>query len=240
MRLLGESQPGQGAFTATAFVTHLHWDHVQGLPFFSPVNRSGSRLEVYGPHQEGGSLAQVFDGLMRPPYFPIHISDLRGQIRFHDLSRGAVEVGGARVLVRPIPHPGPTVGYRVEWEGVTVAYISDHQAPLALDAIADDALELADDADLLIHDAQYTHAEFLEKPDWGHCPVSYAVAVAEAAGARSLALFHHDPAHGDEQIDAMLAGARAAVTGHDLLVTAAAEGDRVVLEPARPPSGVGR
>lgn len=238
--LLGEDEPGEATFTATAFVTHLHWDHVQGLPFFAPINRTGASLEVYGPVQEGGTMAEMFDGLMRPPYFPIHLSDLRGRIDFHDLSRGEVEVGEARVVVRPVPHPGPTVGYRIEWQGVTVTYISDHQAPLGLDSIADEVLELAENADLLIHDAQYTYEEFLQKPDWGHGPVGYAVAVAEAAGARRLALFHHDPAHGDDEIDSMLAEARRACRRDDLLITAAAEGDTVILEAAGSVSGPGR
>ena len=107
-------------------------------------------------------------------------------------------IGDAKVRVRRVPHCGPTVGYRVDWDGATVAYISDHQAPRSLDTVADSVLELCDGADLLIHDAQYTTSEFAQKSHWGHCTVDYAVLVAKQAGVRKLAMFHHDPSHSDE------------------------------------------
>ena len=163
LRAFGDTQPLDGTFAGTALLTHIHWDHVQGLPFFPPADRVGARFDVFGPEQEGGTLADVVDGFMRPPYFPVTCSDLRGDIVFHDVLKDEVKVGRARVMVRPVPHCGPTVGYRVEWAGATVTYISDHQAPLDLDSVADTVLELADGADLLIHDAQYTADEFAEK-----------------------------------------------------------------------------
>jgi phosphoribosyl 1,2-cyclic phosphodiesterase len=138
----------------------------------------------------------------------VHFSELRGEIRFHDVLDDDVAIGNAKVRVRPVPHCGPTVGYRVEWDGGSVAYISDHQAPLTLDRVADSVLELADGVDLLIHDAQYTREEFAEKAHWGHCTVDYSVLVAKEAGARRLALFHHDPAHDDEFVDTLLEQAR--------------------------------
>jgi phosphoribosyl 1,2-cyclic phosphodiesterase len=207
LRLFGDTQPTDGTFSATALLTHLHWDHVQGLPFFPPVDRHGARLDVYGPVQEKGTLAEVFGDFMRPPYFPIHFSELRGTIAFHDVSEDDFAVGNAKVRVRMVPHIGPTVGYRVQWQGITVAYISDHQAPLGLDSLADSVLELSEGADLLIHDAQYTNAEFEYKSHWGHCTVDYAVWVAREAGVRNLVLFHHDPAHDDDEVDRLLAGA---------------------------------
>lgn len=208
LRRFGATQPDDGSFRGTALVTHLHWDHVQGLPFFTPVDRPGARLDVYGPHQAEGSFADVFGQLMRPPYFPVRCSELRGVIEFHDVTADDMVIGDAKITVRPVPHIGPTVGYRVEWAGTVVAYISDHQAPAGLDGVADTVLELADGADLLIHDAQYTREEFAEKAHWGHCPVQYAVRVARMAGARRLALFHHDPAHCDDDIDRLLRYAR--------------------------------
>jgi ribonuclease BN (tRNA processing enzyme) len=135
------------------------------------------------------------------------------------------------VTARPVPHVGPTNGYRVAWEGVTVAYISDHQAPDRPDAVAEAVLELADGVDLLIHDAQFTAEEWRQKPHWGHCPVDYAVLVAREAGARRLALFHHDPGHGDEQIDRLTVQAQRAAErmGVDEVI-AAAEGLTVSFE----------
>lgn len=215
---------GEGPFSGTALVTHIHWDHVQGLPFFPPVHQPGSRLDVYGPHQEGGPLGEVFGGLMRPPYFPVHFADLGGDITFHDVTDEVLAIGHHKVTVRPVPHVGPTVGYRVEGNGRSVAYISDHQAPADFGTIADAAIELAHDVDVLIHDAQYTPDEFARKSDWGHCTIGYAVRVAQTAGARRLVLFHHDPGHDDATLDALLAGAVAEAGTSDLEVVAAYEG----------------
>jgi phosphoribosyl 1,2-cyclic phosphodiesterase len=208
LRFWGETQPQDGTFAGTALVTHLHWDHVQGLPFFVPIDRPGAQMDIYGPAQEEGSLEEVFGDLMRPPYFPVRASELRGDIRFHDVNDADLAIGNAKVKVRPVPHPGPTVGYRIDWDGASVAYISDHQEPLDRESVADAVLELADGVDLLIHDAQYTPEEWEQKSHWGHCTVDYAVKVAREAGAKTLALFHHDPAHGDDDVDRLLDGAR--------------------------------
>jgi ribonuclease BN (tRNA processing enzyme) len=201
LRLLGEHQPSDGSFRGNALITHLHWDHVQGLPFFAPVDRPGAQLDVYGPDQVEGPLSEVFGGFMRPPYFPVHFSELRGEIRFHDVSDDMLSLGSAKVRVLPVPHCGPTVGYRVEVGGQRLAYVSDHQAPATLDRVDQSVLELCDGVDLLIHDAQFTTEEFREKSHWGHSTIEYAVLVAREAGAKRLALFHHDPAHGDEVMD---------------------------------------
>jgi phosphoribosyl 1,2-cyclic phosphodiesterase len=208
LRLLADTQPLDGSFRGTALLTHIHWDHVQGLPFFPPIDRPGARLDVYGPRQKEGALGDVFDDFMRPPYFPVQFTDLRGDIRFHDVLDDDFEVGSAKVKVRPVPHCGPTVGYRVDWHGVSIGYVSDHQAPLTLDTVDDAVLELCAGVDLLIHDAQYTAEEFAEKAHWGHCTIDYAVLVAKEAGVRQLCLFHHDPGHDDARMDELLAGAQ--------------------------------
>lgn len=208
LRLLGRDCPVDGSFQGSALITHIHWDHVQGLPFFPPIHIPGARLDIYGPKQEEGSLAEVFSGLMRPPYFPIQYTELQGDVRFFDVLSDDFMIGSAHIKTRPVPHNGPTVGYRVEWGGASVAYVSDHQAPLSLDTVADEVLELCSGVDLLIHDAQYTPDEFAMKSDWGHCTIDYALLVAKEAGARRLALFHHDPAHGDDELDRLLDGAR--------------------------------
>jgi phosphoribosyl 1,2-cyclic phosphodiesterase len=230
LRVWAETQPTDGSFRASALVTHIHWDHVQGLPFFPPVDRPGAQLDIYAPEQEEGPLGKVFGNFMRPPYFPVHYSQLRGDIRFHGVSDADFEIGSAKVKVRPVPHVGPTVGYRVDWDGVSVTYISDHQAPLGLDTVASSVLELCDSVDLLIHDAQYTPEEFEQKAHWGHCTVEYALLVARESGARRLALFHHDPAHGDDFMDELTAWAqRRAQELHMGEVFAAREGLQLTL-----------
>lgn len=229
LRSFGDTQALDGTFRGTALLTHLHWDHVQGLPFFPPADRVGARLDVFGPQQEAGTLAEVLNDFIRPPCFPVTCSQLRGDIVFHDVLKDDFTVGTARVMVRPVPHCGPTVGFRVQWGGATVAYISDHQAPLGLDSVADSVLELADGVDLLIHDAQYTRSEFAEKSHWGHCTIDYAVHVAKQAGARRVVLFHHDPSHGDDVVDRLLADARAEAGCRGPDVLAAFEGLQLTL-----------
>jgi phosphoribosyl 1,2-cyclic phosphodiesterase len=231
LRFWGETLPQDGSFRGTALVTHLHWDHVQGLPFFVPINRPGAQLDIYGPPQDGISVEEAFDAFMCPPYFPVGIADLVGDIRFHDVADTDMVVGDAKVRVRHVPHIGATNGYRVDWDGSSVAYLSDHQQPQdGSFAIAPSVLELCDGVDLLIHDAQYTPSEFAQKAHWGHCTVEYAVHVARESGAHRLALFHHDPEHTDADVDQILAGARdlADAAGLDEIV-AAHEGLTVAL-----------
>jgi phosphoribosyl 1,2-cyclic phosphodiesterase len=216
---------------ATALVTHLHYDHVLGIPFFGPMRDPGAVLDVYGPSQEHGSLHDVLAGMVKPPFFPVHMADFRGELRFHDLEGSAdLSIGSIQVKVRTIPHIGPTLGYRLEADGRAVVYISDHQAPVDRRSVEKDVLELCDGADLVIHDAQYTDEEFVTLSDWGHSTAAYAVLVARESGARRLSLFHHDPAHTDRQIDRMLSHARRiASRERSLEVSAASEGTSVDL-----------
>jgi phosphoribosyl 1,2-cyclic phosphodiesterase len=207
LRFWGETLPLDGTFRGHALVTHLHWDHVQGLPFFVPVNRPGARFDIYGPPQEDGlSLEDAFGEFMRHPYFPVGVADLAGDFAFHCLSDGEYAVGDAKVRSRSVPHVGATNGYRIEMNGVSVAYIPDHQQPVDGGfEVAEGVLELCDGVDLLIHDSQYTPAEFALKAHWGHCTTEYALHVARESGARRLALFHHDPDRDDDALDAMVA-----------------------------------
>jgi phosphoribosyl 1,2-cyclic phosphodiesterase len=220
----GKTQPLDGTFTATALVTHFHFDHVQGLPFLAAADRPGSRLAIYGPGDTGTTTKELFTGFVRPPYFPVTIDQLRGTYELHDVLSEDFAIGSFKVRARPVPHVGLTIGYRLEHEGQSVAYISDHQAPFTLDSIADSVLELCDGVDLLIHDAQYTPEDWEAKGHWGHCTVDYAVDVAIAARVRSLALFHHDPARTDSDVERLTRAASARGSAHGIEVFAAAEG----------------
>ena len=245
LRSFGETVPADTPFHGTALVTHLHWDHIQGLPFFSPILRAGSTLDVYGPTDNGLGLTEAFNQFMGPPYFPICVSDLPGKVSFHDAIAGSFAIGDAKVTVRPVPHVGATNGYRVESGGATVVYISDHQQPGVGNMQVDPAVvELCSSADLLIHDAQYRAEDFAAKATWGHCTVEYAVAVAASAGVRRLALFHHDPAHDDEELESMLILAQDVARGtcvEEVLI--GAEGMSIVMgqtssKPPKPVSAV--
>jgi phosphoribosyl 1,2-cyclic phosphodiesterase len=242
MRYFGMRQPTDRSFRGHVLLSHMHWDHTQGLPFFTPILCPGSRLDVYGPAQDDGrTVAAVMRATVRPPLFPILLADFPGVIEFHDVSdtdfeitadvplgddfRVGAELDPVRVMARIIPHVGATCGYRVTWNDHSVAYMSDHQMPYDGSMKASDsALELAAGADLLIHDAQYTVKEFEHKSTWGHCTVDYAVWLAAEAGVKRLALFHHDPNRCDDAIDRLLENAQALGERRGVEVFAAAEG----------------
>jgi ribonuclease BN (tRNA processing enzyme) len=222
---------GRDPLLIHALLTHLHWDHVMGLPFFGPVQRAGAELRVFGPRQSDGPLQDVMTQVVSPPFFPVHMQELDGDMVFCEVGDEDLKLGSATVRCREVPHIGTTLGFRIEGEGRSLAYISDHQAPPDGRFVADAVLDLCSGVDLLIHDAQYTEEEFATvKGTWGHSTVGYAVRVAAEAGVRRLVLFHHDPAHTDAEVDAMLAEARRS-PGADGIeeIFAAEEGMRVDL-----------
>lgn len=210
LRYFGADQGPNAQLHAHALVTHLHWDHVQGLPFCQPLMVAGSELSVYGPSHEGVGFAEAFDELMRPPFFPVTRQDLPGDVSFFTLEEGVHEIAGAKVTALEVPHTDTTFGYRIERGGFSVAYVSDHQQPPDGFSVEPSVLELCQGVDVLIHDAQYTPEEFACKPAWGHCTVDYALEVAAAGEVGRLVLFHHDPSHDDEMLDRLLAGAQEA------------------------------
>jgi phosphoribosyl 1,2-cyclic phosphodiesterase len=218
-------------YRAHVLLTHLHWDHIQGLPFFLPLAAGGGTVEVYGPEQAAGPLDVVFRGVMSPPYFPICPEEMNGDVTFRGVGSDDFALDGIKVRSRWVRHTDPTLGFRVEVEGVSVAYLSDHGPGTVPDDPDDyvprDVLELCDGVDLLIHDAQHTTSEYELKRNWGHCTIEYAIHVAREAGAKQLALFHHCPSHGDDKVDEILRDARdlvARIGGPD--VFAAADGMR--------------
>jgi ribonuclease BN (tRNA processing enzyme) len=136
------------------------------------------------------------------------MDQFRGEIAMVDIGSEDFSIGSAKVMARPIPHSGMTLGFRVEAEGRSVAYLPDHQAPPDRRGVSDSVLELCQGVDLLIHDSQYTDEEFSDKPDWGHSTAAYAVHVAAETGAKQLLLSHHDPSHTDRELDRILSAAR--------------------------------
>ena len=201
-------------FRGTILLTHLHWDHVQGLPFFAAAEAPGASTRVLLPAQEDGAAAdQVLARSMSPPHFPIGPHELRGTWEFDSIEEGEhAPVPGLTVLAREIPHKGGrTFGYRISDGHATVAFMPDH-CPTAFGPGADGfgelhpaALELARGADLLVHDAQLWPDEAAEA-SFGHAVVDYSIGLARAAGARVTHLFHHKPTRVDDELDAL--GAR--------------------------------
>jgi len=229
-------------------IGHTHWDHIQGFPFFAPLFISGNEWHIYGPRGVDASLRESLSGQMQYSYFPVTLDDLGATLHYHDLVEGTLEVGDIRVTTRYLNHPALTLGYRLEADGVSVVYCTDHEAystqrPEDQVQLAGEAVRHAQfisGADLLIHDAQYTSAEYAAKKGWGHSTPEYAVDSALSAGVRRLALFHHDPMRSDEAIDQLVAGARERVAQAKgtLEIFAAAEGQVLELErsvtPPRP------
>ena len=203
LRYFGATCDPTVAFSGHALVTHLHWDHVQGLPFAAPMLRAGDRVALYGPSHEGVGFPEAFDQLMRPPFFPVRATELPADLSFFTLEAGEHDIAGAKVTALHVPHTDTTFGYRIERNGVSIAYVSDHQQSADGVTIDPNVLELCADVDLLIHDAQYTPEEFAQKSTWGHCTVDYAVEVAVRSRVKQLVLFHHDPTHDDDTLDAL-------------------------------------
>ncbi len=229
-RFFGQVRPGHETYEGTVLLSHLHWDHVQGLPFFGPALARGASIDIYVPEQVGQTGAEAFNGFFRPPYFPITVDQMPATISVHDCPEGIMHVGGIEVLSRLIPHVGPTLGYRLTWQGRSVAYLPDHQQPVDdRHVFAEAALALCADADLVIHDAQFTREDFVSKAHWGHCTVDYAVELAIRSKARRLALFHHDPSRTDDAIDELERCAMQVGERFGLQVFAASEGMSIEL-----------
>lgn len=200
---------GGGPFSGTILLSHLHWDHVQGLPFFAAGDRDDAQVALLMPEQEDGAGAEaVLARAMSPPHFPMSPQELRGTWSFQGIPEGELQAGGFTVLAREIPHKGGrTFGYRISDRRSTLAYMPDHR-PTAFGAGPDGcgeyhpaALELAANVNLLVHDAQLMPDELAAEQRFGHASVEYAGKLASHAGARSAVLFHHAPERTDDALD---------------------------------------
>jgi phosphoribosyl 1,2-cyclic phosphodiesterase len=231
--------PGRGAARGHILLSHTHWDHIQGFPFFWPAFVEGNEFTIYAARDLDRDLESVLAGQMEYSYFPVRLADMHATVRFRDLDEGEFTIGGARVRVLYLNHTNLTLGYRVEADGAAMVYATDsepHDRGLrALDQPSAEwpiherdraFVEFIRGADLLIHDAQYVADEFPQKIGWGHSAVEHAVDFAVAGQVKRLVLFHHDPTRTDEAVTALLerARARAARQGAPLEVLAAAEG----------------
>jgi len=207
---------GPGLRRVDILLTHLHLDHVQGLGFFGSLYRPEMEVHIWGPPSTTLHLRDRLARYLSPPLFPVQIRDLPSRLTLHDLPLDDFAIGDLRVRASLICHPGPTVGYRVNEDGSTVVYMPDHEPALGARRFPDrsdwtSGFELAEGADLLIHDSQYTSEEYAEHVGWGHSSLPQALAFAAKAGAKKVVTFHHDPDHDDAMLDRMVEEARRAV-----------------------------
>jgi ribonuclease BN (tRNA processing enzyme) len=187
-------------------LSHLHMDHILGLGFFGALFQPDLEVHVWGPPSTTLDLRARLTRYLSPPLFPVRLRDLPCQLFLHDAPRGTFDLPGATVTADLVCHPGPTLGYRVEADGATVAYIPDHEPALGADPFPGrpqwtSGFALMVGADLLIHDAQYTDGEYPAHVGWGHSSLGQTLALAEATGVGCLIGFHHDPDHNDRQLD---------------------------------------
>jgi phosphoribosyl 1,2-cyclic phosphodiesterase len=214
LRELGVELLQEMPLEANMFFTHSHWDHIQGFPFFVPAFVPGNRFNIYGVIAPNGStIEQRLNDQMLHPNFPVPLQIMGADLKFCDLEIGeAVTFDEITVENALLNHPGEAVGYRVTWRNKVTAYITDTEHfPNRLD---ENVVWLARDADVMIYDATYTDAEYYDpkssKVGWGHSTWQEAVKVAKAANAKTLVIFHHDPAHDDAFMDQVAADTAAA------------------------------
>jgi phosphoribosyl 1,2-cyclic phosphodiesterase len=207
IRLLGQSLLGEMPLVAHVFFSHVHWDHIQGFPFFTPAFVRGNVFHLYGGNDVTRTLEETLAGQMDYPSFPVHLSEMGAKMTFHDLDEGqVVQVGegeDVRVCNARGNHPNGVYAYRIDWGGKALAYCTDTEHYSVVDS---KLRKLAAGADVLVYDAMYLPEEYagtqsgMPRTGWGHSTFEHGVELARAAGVRRLVLFHHDPGQNDAAV----------------------------------------
>ena len=241
--LILQAEARGGPVECDLLITHTHWDHIQGFPFFVPAYVPGNQVRVYGPRSLSKPLGKVLRGQMDPEYFPVALGDMAADITVTDIT-DTIQIGPFTVKSEFMNHPGVTLGYRVEVAGQTIVYATDtepfkgileHRQPGDAEyakTLDSKLIELTSNADLYIGDAQYTPKDYSTKIGWGHGSCLDAAGVALEAGAKRFALFSHDPMQNDDAVDAKVEMCRELVLerGADMEVVGAAEGQTILLD----------
>jgi len=218
------------------FVSHTHWDHIQGFPFFQPAYKPGNKINIYSLHSPDRSLAKLFTGQMDNNYFPVTLEELLADLDFFELSSN-VQIGPVKFSFLELNHPGVSMSFRMDAKGKSIVYMTDHEPYTTLLGDSPRTRDLdaridafAKGADLYIREAQYTDGEYSSKKGWGHSALSDVVDSAVNAHVKRLALYHHDPMHDDVQIDGMVQFCRDSLDTKGSMIEVFAANDRMSLE----------
>jgi len=218
------------------FLSHFHWDHIQGLPFFMPSYREGNEINILGMNTQETRLAKIISNQMESVYFPIRLQSLKAKMKFQILTEGKFSIGNATIDAMYTNHPGMSMGYVITIGKTKIGYFTDNEiVPIPLWSDDTSGLKyqlnmttkmqtLLRDADLLIHDAQYTMEEYKSKVGWGHSSIHEVVSLAMESKVKRLVLFHHDPDRFDDHIDVLVANCKEVLNDHPLECFAAHEG----------------